>query len=129
MKENLISIKINKSVEEVFEFTVNPKNTHLWIDWIIKEWIESDKIKIWTIYKNIWLNWESENSYELIELENLKKFKLKSLDFGYEVTYFYNKIDDNSMILNYFEEMKDWSDLSKPFENIVLEKLKNVLEK
>lgn len=29
MKENKISVVINRSIEEVFEFTTNPKNTHL----------------------------------------------------------------------------------------------------
>jgi len=37
MKENKISIIINKPIEEVFEFTTNPKNTHLWITSIVEE--------------------------------------------------------------------------------------------
>jgi hypothetical protein len=35
MKEKIISIIINSSIEEVFEFTTNTKNTHLWIDFIV----------------------------------------------------------------------------------------------
>lgn len=34
MTENLLSIKIHCSVEKLFQFTVNPENTHLWIDFI-----------------------------------------------------------------------------------------------
>jgi len=35
MKENKITIIINKPIREVFEFTTYPKNTHLWIPSII----------------------------------------------------------------------------------------------
>jgi len=31
MKENKIKVIINKSIKEVFEFTINPKNTPSWI--------------------------------------------------------------------------------------------------
>ncbi len=37
MQENKITVIINKPIEEVFEFTTNPKNTHLWITSINEE--------------------------------------------------------------------------------------------
>jgi len=129
MKENLISIKINKPIKKVFEFTINPKNTHIWINSIKKEWINEEKIKLWVIYKNHWTNSKIIDSYELIEFKENKKFKLKSLNSSYEVSYFYHEIDKNSCILNYFEEMTDLSELINPFEIKTLKKLKINLEK
>jgi hypothetical protein len=40
MKENLLSIKIDINIEKLFSYTINPENTHKWIDSITKEWIE-----------------------------------------------------------------------------------------
>lgn len=31
MRENKITVVIDKPINKVFEFTTNPKNTHLWI--------------------------------------------------------------------------------------------------
>ena len=35
MKENKIVVIINKPVDEVFEFTTIPQNTHLWASSIV----------------------------------------------------------------------------------------------
>ncbi len=37
MKENKISIIIDLPIKDVFEFTINPNNTHLWIESVVKE--------------------------------------------------------------------------------------------
>lgn len=128
MNENLLSIKINVSVEKLFSFTINPNNTHKWIDWIEKEWIEWDKICIWTIYKNICVKGITYN-YELINFIENSIFHLKSKDSNLEVIYFYIKISENESILNYFEFMSDSSNLLYPLWKNNLEKLKNNLEK
>jgi len=52
MKENIISIIINKSIHEVFEFSTNPQNTHLWVDSIKEEMTNEYPPKLGTIYKN-----------------------------------------------------------------------------
>ena len=46
MKENKITVIINKPIGEVFEFTTNPKNTHLWIPSIEEEIAEEYPPKI-----------------------------------------------------------------------------------
>jgi len=71
MKENLLSIKINTSIQKLFNFTINPENTHKWIDFIEKEWIDWKIIKKWIIYKNSWKDLNI-NSYELINYEKSK---------------------------------------------------------
>ncbi|MCK4635383.1 MAG: hypothetical protein KAT04_05335 [Methylococcales bacterium] len=52
MKKNKITIIIDKPIEEVFEFTTNPKNTHLWISSIEEEIVDEYPPKIGTQYKN-----------------------------------------------------------------------------
>jgi uncharacterized protein YndB with AHSA1/START domain len=37
MKENKLTITINKPIDYVFEFTTNPKNTPLWFSTIAEE--------------------------------------------------------------------------------------------
>ena len=49
MKENRISIIINKPVQEVFTFTIDPNNTPKWIDGIKEEQISEQPVKIGTI--------------------------------------------------------------------------------
>ncbi|MEI7563640.1 MAG: hypothetical protein WCJ39_08670 [bacterium] len=52
MKENKLTIIINKPINEVFEFSTNPKNTHLWVDSIKEEITNEYPPKMGTIYKN-----------------------------------------------------------------------------
>ena len=46
MKQNKIIVIINRPIEEVFEFTTNSKNTHLWIPSIEEEIAEEYPPKI-----------------------------------------------------------------------------------
>jgi len=126
MQKNKISVVINKPIEKVFEFTTNPKNTHLWIPSIVEEVAEEYPPKIGTQYKNKGnnSNWEF---YKVIELQNNKLFTLSDLKDDYHVKYTYRKINDNQTEMEYFEWMKN-GELSKPFTNDIIQKLKLVLE-
>ena len=127
MKENKLSIIIERSVEEVFEFTTNPKNTYLWIDSIEEEIINTEEISVGTLYKN-----RSDNNhwdtYEVIKFVKNEVFILSSCDSSYVVEYLYEKIDNTSSKMTYYEYMKE-GELSNPFEIETLEKLKKVIEK
>lgn len=127
MKENKLSIIIERSVEEVFEFTTNPNNTHLWIDSIEEEVINTEVISVGTLYKNRGDN-KQWDTYEVIKFIKNEVFVLSSCNNSYVVEYLYEKIDNNSSKMTYYEYMKE-GHLSSPFELETLEKLKKVIEK
>jgi hypothetical protein len=126
MKENKLTIRINKPVLEVFEFTINPENTPEWLDSIVEETIEGDEITLGTRYINT--NREGQtNSYIVSEFEIERLFELKSVPEGYTVRYTYTAISDTETELEYFEKMES-GELTDPIGMSVLEKLKGVIE-
>lgn len=126
MKENKITVIINKPVVDVFEFTTDPKNTHLWILSIKEEVSEEYPPKIGIKYKNRGdnLNWDV---YKVIEIEKNKIFTLSDLEDNYSVRYTYRALDSSRTKMEYFEWMKD-GELKNPFTRDVLERLKSVME-
>jgi len=126
MKENKITIIINKSLNKVFEFTTNPENTHLWIFSIKREVSNEYPPKIGTKYKNCDNN-SNWDFYKVIEIEKNKIFTLSDLEDNYNVRYTYQSIDNNKTKMEYFEWMKTW-ELKNPFTKDVLEKLKSIME-
>ena len=126
MRENKITVIINKPIEEVFEFTTNPKNTHLWIPSIDAEIAEEYPPKINTKYKNRGKdsNWDF---YKVVEFKENEVFILTDLDENYSVRYTYRKLDSNKTEMEYFEWMKK-GELSNPFTKDILMKLKSVME-
>lgn len=123
MQENKITITINKPIEEVFEFTTNPKNTPLWVSFIDEEVTDEFPPKIGSIYKN--RRGDSWNISKVSEYERNKFFKLENDTFS--VKYSYKKIDGNNTEMTYIESVKHGT-LEKPFTKEVLEKLKNIIE-
>jgi len=127
MKENKIVVIIDKPIGEVFEFTTNPKNTHLWIPFIDEEVSEEYPPKIGTKYKNHRGN-GNWNIYKVVEFKENEIFTLVNLEGNYSVRYIYKKINDNKTEMTYFELVKE-GDISKPFTEDILLKLKSVMEK
>lgn len=125
MKENTISVEFSKSPEEVFEFTINPENTHKWIKRIAKEQTNEYPVRLGTVYRNVDRNnvW---TEYRVVKIEKNKVFELKEIDGSYSVRYTYEPLKNGNTRLIYFE--KDETDLKNPFEQKVLEELKSVLE-
>jgi hypothetical protein len=126
MKENKLTIRINKPWHRVFELTINPEFTPEWIDTVEEEKAEYP-IKIGTIYKNkgkdgVW------NEYIVSDFQESKVFELKSLNSPYVVCYTYARISDDETELTYHEWMTD-GEIAEPFEMKHLNKLKEVLEK
>jgi len=126
MRENKITVIINKPIKEVFEFTTNPKNTHLWIPSIEEEIAEEYPPKINTEYKNRGKNSEWD-FYKVVKFEENKIFILSDLDENYFVKYTYKKLTDNETEMEYFEWVKN-GELKNPFTDDILQNLKSVLE-
>ena len=128
MKENKIKVIINRPISEVFEFTTNPKNTHMWIPSIEKEITNEYPPKLGTIYKN---HGEDENSwdeYKVIEFENNKVFTLEEVGGTYKVRYSYKQINENTTELEYFEWVSEGV-LNNSFPQSTLNLLKEFMEK
>ena len=126
MKENKITIIINKPIEEVFEFTSNPKNTTLWIESIAEEVSDEYPPKINTKYKNRGKD-SDWNVYKVVEFKKNKIFTLTELDENYSVKYTYNKLGENKTEMTYFEWVKK-GEIQNPFAQEILNKLKSAIE-
>ena len=126
MKENKIAIQINKPISEVFAFTINPKNTPLWIDSVEIEETNELPVKIGTLYRNRGIE-DSWNEYAVKEYEENKLFELISKDGNYHVRYTYSDLKNGKSELEYFEWV-DNGEIESPFDQSVLDKLKSVIE-
>ncbi|MBN2880978.1 hypothetical protein JXM83_02905 [Candidatus Woesearchaeota archaeon] len=127
MNQNKLTIVIDKPVEQVFEFTTNPKYTHLWVPSIQKEVTYDVPPKVGTLYKN----WDFNNelsTYQVTEFVKNSSFTLADMDKNYAVRYSYTKLSENSTQMDYFEWMREGK-LTKPFTQDILNNLKVILEK
>ncbi|XLQ19713.1 MAG: hypothetical protein ACKUBY_03920 [Candidatus Moraniibacteriota bacterium] len=126
MKENKITVIIDKPLAEVFEFTTNPKNTHLWIPSISEEIADEYPPKINTKYRNRG-NTDDWNEYKVMDFQKNKVFILFNVKDAYFVKYTYHQLDNNKTELEYFEWMTT-GELTNPFTEDILENLKKVME-
>jgi len=90
MRENTLTIQINKPASEVFAFYIDPKNTPRWLDSIVKEVTNEWPIKVGTVYRNqnkagTW------NEYIITALKKKELYELISRDGNYHVRYTHNK--------------------------------------
>ena len=72
MKECKLTIRINTTPAELFQFALDPNNTPLWVASIIKEERNESPTKLGTIYKNVNKDGSTELEYfEWIDHGNL----------------------------------------------------------
>lgn len=87
MKENLLTIYIDKPIEEVFEYSLESDNVPKWITSIEKEIPTERPVKLGTKLNNISIGSDTWNQYEVIEIIPPKTFTLKLLNGDYYVKY------------------------------------------
>ncbi len=126
MRENNISVVINRAIEDVFLFTITPSNTSSWIPSIEREETDEWPVKIGSRYKSVGKDghW---SEYVVTDIQTNRIFELVSKDGNYHVRYTYSALTPSQTQLEYFEWMNT-GDLKDPFEQIVLDNLKNALE-
>lgn len=91
MKENRLTIQINKPIGEVFEFSTNPQNTSKWFSSIAEEETSDWPIKLGTIYRN---RGETGDWNECVvsDLKENEVFELSSKKTPYHVRYTYKDL-------------------------------------
>ncbi len=126
MKENKLTIKINKSVQEVFEFTITPPNTTRWIDSVVKEKTSEWPVKVGTIYTL--QNKKGDPSEVIVSaIKENEMVEWISKDQNYHCRYIFKSKGDNITEFEYYEWV-DKGDMEEPFTQETLEKLKKVIE-
>lgn len=126
MQQNIISILISKPVAEIFYYTLNPGNTPLWVESILHEEIDTPIPQLGTHYRNKSAGGQW-NEYEVTELTPEKTFTFTQLDSSYRVRYDFDSLPGGVTKLTYTEWMEE-GDLESPFDQLPLEKLKNLVE-
>ena len=126
MKNNKLIIQINKPIAAVFDFTISPKNTPLWIESVVQEETNEWPVGVGTVYKSQNKKGES-TTYKMIEFTKNESFIMDSGDGNYHVRYTFKDLGENLMELEYHEWV-DSGELQAPFGQDVLEKLKTILE-
>lgn len=127
MNKNKLTIIIKKSIGEVFDFTINPNNTHKWVNGIAEEKTDGCSIGIGTVYRNRGKNDKEWTKYEVVRFKKNKLFTLRKNDFNYYVEYTYRLIGKTTTELTYTEWVNE-GNLEDPFNQSTLKKLKFIIE-
>ncbi|MFH1971373.1 MAG: DUF3284 domain-containing protein [Patescibacteria group bacterium] len=127
MKDNKLTIKINKPSAEVFVYYTNPKNTPLWWDAVTVEETSEWPIKIGTTYRSQSKESGDWSEFTVTDLKENEVFELTSKDGKYHVRYTHKPLGENSMELEYYEWV-DEGELVDPYTMEILGKLKTAIE-
>ena len=126
MRENKLTIFINKPIKEVFDYSLESNNVPKWITSIKEEIPEERPVKIGTQLRNIGINGKEWNKYKMIEFNPPKTFTLKRLNGDYFVKYTCSEKDEGTEF-EYFEWAEN-GDLDGLMEMSALELLKEQIE-
>ena len=126
MRENKLTIFINKPIKEVFDYSLESNNVPKWITSIKEEIPEERTVKLGTQLRNIGINGKEWNKYKMIEFNPPKTFTLKRLNGDYFVKYTCSEKDEGTEF-EYFEWAEN-GDLDGLMEMSALELLKEQIE-
>lgn len=125
MKENKLTIFINKPIQEVFKYSLESNNVPKWITSIKEEVPLERPVKLGTKLKNIGIDANTWNEYEIINFQPPKTFTLKRLNGDYFVKYTCIEKDSGTEF-EYFEWAEN--ELDGLMEISALKKLKKLIE-
>jgi uncharacterized protein YndB with AHSA1/START domain len=125
MKDLRLTITIDKPAQDVFAFTIDPRNTPKWIDAITVEESNEWPPKVGTVYRNQSAMGEWRE-FEMTAFEPGKTFTLSKKD-GYHVRYTCKPLTVTSTELEYYEWVETGT-LQDILTMETLEKLKQVIE-
>ena len=130
MKNIKRTITINRPAQEVFDFTLSPRNTPKWVDGIVTEHTNETPTKLGTIYRNQGKN-GSWSEFEITDYEPGTMFEMTKKASSIHVKYTFKSLNDKQCELEYYV-WTDEGDLGERFsqDNIqnILQKLKGVME-
>lgn len=127
MKENNLSIQINKPVAKVFLFCITPPNTTHWIPSVISEKTNEWPITIGTVYQL--QNEKGQVSNMIVaSLKENQTIEWVSENKNYHCCYVLKPVNNDSTMFEYFESV-DRGNIETPFNQKVLEKLKQEIER
>ena len=126
MKDLRLTITIGAPINDLFWFTLNPKNTSKWVDGITAEKTSEWPTKLGTEYQNT-SDGSRWTTYVITNFDEPTSFTMSDLKTGYNVRYAFKQLDEEVTFLEYYEWMSD-GELDEPFSLAHLEKLKQVVE-
>jgi uncharacterized protein YndB with AHSA1/START domain len=124
MKELKLTVTIDKSVEDVFTFTLNPENTPKWVDGIKYEETNELPVKLGTIFRNHGKDSNVWSEFDVTEFVPNRRFVLSKRGSGYHVRYIFTPLSPDTTELEYYE----WMGSTELAEPSMLQKLKNSME-
>lgn len=126
MKDNKLSVRINKPVHEVYLFTIPPPNSTRWIDGVISEETNEWPVRKGTVY-TLQTKEGDFSEITIIDLKSDEFVEWISKDRNYNCRYSFKPISETMTELEYYE----WVNTGKlvaPFTLKTLQTLKSVLE-
>ena len=126
MKENILTIHINRPIGEVFKFSLDSSKLPLWFESIAEEIPSEIPAKLGTILKNRGHNSDKWNEYEITEFVPNELFTLSQIGGGYNVSYTYKSINGGTELT--YHEWVDDGELDDAVDMKPLELLKKLLE-
>jgi uncharacterized protein YndB with AHSA1/START domain len=125
MKDCKLTVTISKPVEEVFAFTIDPKNTPKWVASIVAEQTNEWPVKLGTIYRNQRQNGEWSD-YEITEFETNKAFVMRQKNDSFHVGYAFTPASDGAATML---EYRVWTDKGELPDSLTTDALNDILEK